>query len=247
MENPQKLTKQEKREVRKQEWQQKAENEGKKEQYKKVGIWIGVAAAVILGIFGLAMLVNSPSNTTTSSLKAPALSEKDIYTKGNAKAKVLLTEYGDFQCPACASYHPIVNAVVEAYKDKILFIYRDFPLVNAHQYALLSARVAYAANKQNKYWEMYNLLYENQTEWAKSTKAQDLFVGYANNLKLDIDKFNADLNSSEAKKFVDDVLSTATSIGLNSTPSFFINGSKIDNPGSFDEFKQLIDNELNKK
>lgn len=247
MENPQKLTKEQKRELRKQEWQQKAESEAKQEQYKKTAIWIGVAVAVILAIFGLAMLVNSPTNSTTSSLKAPTLNEKDLYTKGDIKAKVTLTEYGDFQCPACASYHPIVNAIVEEYKDKILFIYRDFPLVNTHKYAHLSSRAAFAANKQNKYWEMYDLLYQNQDSWAKSTNAQELFVDYAKSLGLDIDKFNSDLDSNEAKKFVDEALATATGLGLNSTPSFFINGAKIDNPNNFEEFKTLINNELNKK
>lgn len=247
MENPQKLTKDQKRELRKQQWQQKTEGEAKKEQYKKTAIWIGVALAIILGIFGLAMLVNSPSSSTTGSLKVPALNEKDLYTKGNPKAKVTLTEYGDFQCPACASYQPIVNAVVEEYKDKILFIYRDFPLVNAHKYAHLSSRVAFAANKQNKYWEMYDLLYQNQDSWAQSTNAQELFVDYAKTLGLNTDKFKTDLDSSEAKKFVDDALASATGLGINSTPSFFINGAKIDSPNSFEEFKTIIDNELNKK
>ncbi|MEK7551748.1 MAG: DsbA family protein [Patescibacteria group bacterium] len=247
MENPQKLTKEQKRELRKQEWQEKAQEEVKKEQYKKVAIWVGVALAIILGIFGLAMLVNSSSNSTTSSLKVPVLNDKDLYTKGDKKAKVTLTEYGDFQCPACASYHPIVKAIIEEYKDKILFIYRDFPLINAHKYAHLSSRAAFAANKQNKYWEMYDLLYQNQNSWAKSTKAEDLFVDYAKELGLDIDKFSADLNSSEAKTFVDESLATATGLGINSTPSFFINGVKIDSPSSFDEFKEIIDNELNKK
>lgn len=247
METDGKLTKAQKRELRKLEWQQNAEKEQKTAQYKKIGIWIAVAFAVILGIFGLAMIVNSPSNTTGSSLKAPAPNEKDLYTKGNVKSKVVLTEYGDFQCPACASYFPIVNAIVEEYKDKILFLYRDFPLTNAHKYAHLSARAAFLANKQNKYWEMYDLLYENQTEWAQSTNAEEIFTGYAKKLGMDTDKFKNDLNSNEAKKFVDEALASANSLGLNSTPSFFINGSKIDNPNSFDDFKKLIDDELNKK
>lgn len=247
METDQKLTKAQKRELRKLEWQEKAQQEEKTAQYKKIGIWVGVAFAVILTIFTLAMIVNSPSNTAGTSLKAPAPSEKDLYTKGNSKSKVVLTEYGDFQCPACASYFPIVNALVKEYIDKIYFVYRDFPLINAHQNAHISARAAYAANKQNKYWEMYDLLYENQTDWATSTNAESIFVGYAGKIGIDINKFKSDLNSDEAKKFVDEALGNATSLGINSTPSFFINGSKIDNPNSFDDFKKLIDNELNKK
>ena len=247
METDQKLTKAQKRELRKLEWQEKAQQEEKTAQYKKIGIWVGVAFAVILGIFGLAMIVNSPSNTTQSSLKAPTPSEKDLYTKGNPSSKVVLTEYGDFQCPACASYFPIVNALIEEYKDKILFVYRDFPLINAHQNAHISSRAGFAANKQGKYWEMYNMLYENQKEWATSTDAENIFIGYGGKIGIDKNKFKTDLNSDEAKKFVDEALSSATALGINSTPSFFINGSKIDNPNSFDDFKKLIDNELNKK
>src|SRR3989344_153304 len=197
MENDQKLTKAQKRELRKQEWQEKAESQAKTAQYKKIGIWVGVAFAVILGIFGLAMIVNSPSNTVGSSLKAPAPSEKDLYTKGDPSSKVVLTEYGDFQCPACASYHPIVNALVEEYKDKIYFVYRDFPLINAHQNAHISARAGFAAKKQGKYWEMYDLLYTNQTDWATSTDAENIFIGYSGKIGIDTNKFKTDLNSDE--------------------------------------------------
>ncbi len=247
METDEKLTKAQKRELRKLEWQQKAETQAKTAQYKKISLWVAVAFFVILSIFGLAMLVNSPSNTSGSNLKAPAPNEIDLYTKGDPKAKAVVIEYGDFQCPACASYQPFVKAILEEYKDRIYFVYRDFPLINSHQYAHLSARAAFSANKQGKFWEMYDLLYENQSQWAKATDAETLFIGFAQKLGLNTDKFKTDLNSNEAKKFVDDSLSRATSIGLNSTPSFFINGVKIDNPNSFDEFKKLIDNELNKK
>ncbi len=247
MEADVKLTKAQKRELRKLEWEQKAEKEAKTSQYKKIGLWVGVAMAVILAIFGLAVIVNSPSTSSETSLKIPAPTESDLYTKGGPKSKVVLTEYGDYQCPACAQYQPIVKAILEEYKDRIFFVYRDFPLVNAHQNAHISARAAFAANKQGKFWEMNDALYQNQSQWATNPNVETLFVGYATSLGLNTDQFKSDLNSSQAKTHVDTALSNATSAGLNSTPSFFINGAKIDNPNSLDEFKSLIDNELNKE
>ncbi|MBI3985037.1 MAG: DsbA family protein [Candidatus Levybacteria bacterium] len=247
MDSDEKLTKAQKRELRKLEWEQKAQSQAKTAQYKKIGLWIGVTFAVILGIFGLAMIVNSPTTSSGGGLQAPAPTKEDIYTKGNPNSKVVVVEYGDYQCPACAQYQPIVKALLEEYKDKVYFVYRDFPLINSHQNAHISARAAFAANKQGKFWEMYDALYENQTEWATNPNAETIFTNYASNLGLNADKFKNDLNSNEAKSFVDNALSNATSIGLNSTPSFFINGSKIENPSSYDELKALIDNELNKE
>ena len=127
MENQQKLTKAQKRELRKTEWQMESEKANKAQQYKKIGIWVLVAVVVIIAIFGLAMLVNSPSPTTsTSSLTAPLKADKQ-FERGNVKSKVTLIEYGDFQCPACASYQPLVKQLLADEGDKLHFVYRYFP------------------------------------------------------------------------------------------------------------------------
>ncbi len=247
MENPQKLTKAQKRELRKQEWQQQAEKDRKMQQYKKLSLWGGLVAVVVLAIFGLAMLVNRPSTSSTDNGVTTPGPTKIDFAKGNPKAKVVLTEYGDFQCPACASYHPLISQLLQDEGDKVYFVYRYFPLTNIHQNAHLSARAGYAASKQGKFWEMFDKLFETQTDWATNFSAGDIFAEYAKKLGLDVNKFKTDLNSAEATKFVDDSLSKASALGLNSTPSFFINGKKITTPGTYEEFKKLIDNELNKK
>jgi protein-disulfide isomerase len=168
METPQKLTKAEKRELKKLEWQEKLEKEKKAQQYKKISLWIGVGVVVVLGILGLAWLVNSPaSQNTTSALSAPAVSKEDLFTFGNPKAKVVLTEYGDYQCPACKAYAPIVKQLIEEKQKDILFVYRYFPLVNVHQNAKISAQAGWAANKQGKFWEMSEALYANQRDSTK--------------------------------------------------------------------------------
>lgn len=247
MENPQKLTKAEKRELRKLEWQKETEKAKKTEQYKKIGIWAGAAVIVMVAIFGLAMLVNSPTSTTsTSSLTAPLKADQE-FSRGDVNSKVTLIEYGDFQCPACAQYHPLVKQLLSEEGDKMHFVYRYFPLTNVHKNARISANAGFAANKQNKYWEMHEALYAAQNDWALIPNPQDIFVGYAKDLGLNTDQFKKDMNSDEANKFVDDSLNAATNLGLNSTPSFFLNGKYINSPNTYDDLKKLIDNEFSKK
>ena len=247
MENQQKLTKAEKRELRKQEWQKETEKAQQVQQYKKIGIWVGVAVVVMVAIFGLAMLVNSPTSTTsTSNLTAPLKTDKD-FSKGDEKSKVNLIEYGDFQCPACASYQPVVKQLLAAEGNKLHFVYRYFPLTNVHQNAHISAQAGFAANIQGKFWEMSDKLFDTQNDWAELPNPQDTFVGYAKQLGLNTDQFKKDINSSKANKFVDDSLNAATTLGLNSTPSFFVNGKLIKTPNTYDDFKKLIDNEFSKK
>lgn len=248
MDNDHKLTKAEKRELRKIEWQKETENAKKMQQYKKFGIWAGIFGIIIVAIFGLAMLVNSPSNTKSSSnLVVPAPTKDEKFTKGDPKSKVVVTEYGDFQCPACAASQPIVKQLLNEFGDKIYFVYRFFPLTNVHQNAKISAQAGFAAFKQGKYWEMHEMLYDTQTDWAQMPNPQDTFVQYATNLKMDVNKFKTDMNSNEASKFVDDSLNKAIESGLNSTPSFFLNNQKIASPNTYDDFKTLIENELKKQ
>lgn len=246
MENPQKLTKKEKKELRKLEWEEKAKKEVRNETIKKYSIWAGVIAAIILGIGGLVMLVNSSSTPSSQTVTIAPVSDKDI-TRGDLKSKVTLIEYADFQCPACASYDPVVNQLLEEYKDKILYVYRMFPLTNIHPNAHISAQAAYAAYKQDKFFEMDDMLYENQGDWSNISDPTSIFVGYAKDLGLDLDKFQKDLKSDEAKNYVNDSENRAVSDGINSTPTFIVNGVKITNPNGYEEFKKIIDDELNKK
>jgi protein-disulfide isomerase len=127
---------------------------------------------------------------------------------------------------------------VGEFGDKIAFVYRHFPLPY-HQQADLAARTAESAGKQNKFWEMTDLLFTNQTAWADKNDAREKFISYAQSLGLDLNRFESDLDSAELKKEVEnDYLSGAAIV--NSTPTFFLNGKKIQNPRSYEEFRNLI-------
>lgn len=240
-----KLTKKEKRELKKQEWQEKADREKRNALYKKVGAIIGTVLVVIISIVGLIKLAGS-SGPSSSGINVPPVSKNDI-TRGNPKSKVTLIEYSDFQCPACAAYHPLVKQLLSELGDKIYFSYRFFPLTSIHKNALISSQAAYAAKLQGKFWEMHDMLFETQTSWAESDNAADTFTAYAKKLNLDVNKFQKDMNSDEAKNYVADSQNQASSIGINSTPTFFVNGQQITNPRSYNDFKKIIQDEINKK
>jgi protein-disulfide isomerase len=244
MDENHKLTKQEKKELRRFEWQEKAKTEARNAKIKKFSLWGGITLIFLIVIGVLIAAVSSPANPTQNITIAP-VSNRDIAT-GNSKAKVTLIEYADFQCPACAAYHPVINQLLDIYKDKLFYVYRMFPLEQAHPNALISAQAAYAAYKQGAFFNYDDLLYTNQNDWASSQDPQNTFVNYAQKLKLNVDKFKADMVSSEAQKYVKDSENEALSEGINQTPSFFINGKIIQNPNSLTDFQKLIDAALNK-
>lgn len=155
-------------------------------------------------------------------------------------AKLTLTEYSDYQCPACAYFHPIVDSLKKTYGNDLEVVYKDFPL-NSHQFAALAARAAEAAKNQGKFLEMHNKLFENQQQWS-SGNAEARFVGYAKEIGLDIEQFKQDLNAAETQKAVMEEKQEGVQMGVGSTPTFFINGEKLQqNPPSYQDFKALID------
>ncbi len=239
-----KLSKKEKKELRKLEWQEKAKTEVRNVKFKKFSIWGGIVLGFLVVIGILAIFVSTPSTQTPNISIAP-VSSRDIST-GNPKAKVALVEYADFQCPACAAYHSLVDQLLKDYNGKIFYVYRMYPLENAHQNALVSAEAAYAAYKQGKFFEYGDLLFQNQNDWATLQDPSNSFISYAQSLKLDMNKFRTEMNSPATQKYVKDSENEGSSEGIYQTPSFFINGKMIQNPNSYADFKKLIDAALSK-
>ena len=174
-----KLTKKEKKELRKQEWQEKLQKQKHSRRFKKFGIWAAVAVVLIAAVYGLIQIANSPQITSTSSGKLPQVSKEDP-TTGNPSAKVTLVEYSDFQCPACAAYHPMVKQLLTDYNDKIYFVYRYFPICDSSKCNdFIACRICCRA--WNKFWEMHDMLFQTQNSWASSSKARETFIDYAKN------------------------------------------------------------------
>jgi|AntRauTorcE11897_2_1112592.scaffolds.fasta_scaffold14089_2 protein-disulfide isomerase len=161
--------------------------------------------------------------------------------KAANEAKVVLTEYSDFQCPACAYFFPMVEKLKKEYGDKLEVNYRYFPL-NSHQFAMLAARAAEAARNQGKFQEMHDLLFQNQRQWSSSGNPQPTFVNYAKRIGLDVSQFKEDLNAAETQKEVIEQKKKGIERGVDSTPTFYINGEEmVTLPRTYEQFKAQVD------
>ena len=152
---------------------------------------------------------------------------------------VTIVKYSDYQCPACAYFHPFTVKIKEDFGDKVKVVYKNFPL-NSHRFSQISARAAEAARKQGKHQEMHNKLFENQATWSRGN-AQTLILGYAQDIGLDMNQFKRDLNSAAMQQLILNDKQEGIDAGVGSTPTFFINGKKLaNNPGNYDVFKTIV-------
>jgi protein-disulfide isomerase len=149
------------------------------------------------------------------------------HTLGPANAPVQLEEFGDFQCPPCGMFHPILEQMREEFGDKLRITFREFPLVPAHQHAIAAASAAEAAALQGKFWQMHDLLYEHQADWKDKTDVGPIFDGYAKQIGLDIERWKKDAGSEQVAQriFLDG--KRGHSMGVRGTPTVFINGREV--------------------
>lgn len=205
----------------------------------KTFIWIGGIILILVGL--MIWLVGSSS--ADSSFEVGAISPTDN-VKGNASSTVMVIEYSDFQCPACRTYYSVMRQMMVEFGGEVAFVYRHFPLNGIHANAEFAARAAEAARKQGKFWEMHDLLFEKQDEWASASNVQSFFESYATLLGISVEQFRNDWNSQDVKDFVKSQRIHAIKLGLQGTPTFFINGKQIQNPGSVEQFRSIIQTAL---
>lgn len=207
--------------------------------------FLGIIIAVLVGLFGIFALTNKDDNGGEGGSDTTASASEHV--QGKADSNVTLIEYGDFQCPACKSYYPIIKQLESEYADKVKFQFRHYPLTSIHPNAFLGSRAAEAAGKQNKFFEMHDILYENQDSWAQSQDPTPIFEGYASQLELNLEQFKTDMKSAGVADVINADIKAGQAAKANSTPTFVLNGQKIEkNPTSQDEFKKLLDDELAK-
>ena len=157
--------------------------------------------------------------------------------KGNLESDITLIEFSDFQCPACGQAYPIVKQLSEEYGDQFSLEYRHFPLRAIHPNAQIAAQAAEAAGVQGKFWEMHDMLFDNQSEWSTSFNPTKNFKEYAETLEINVDRFEYDLKSDEVKQKVNADADQAELLNLPGTPSFIVNGETK----SFEEFVAMLD------
>jgi len=153
---------------------------------------------------------------------------------GNVNAGITLVEYGDFQCPYCRRAHPLVKRLLKEKGDDLHFVFRNFPLSEIHPHAYISAATAEAAGKQGKFWEMHDLIFENQNNLS-----ENYLLSLAEIMSLDLTKFSKDLKSEVIRKKIETDFESGIRSGVNGTPTFFLNSYRI---LTYDEtYESLLD------
>ncbi len=212
---------------------------------------IGIISTLFIGFFLFLVvylrgsnpnLVGSSNNSEPVELSSSG--EFRVASDSQTLAKdrpVILTEFADIQCPACQQYHPIVKSVLDLYPETVTLNFKHFPIASIHPNAIPAAIAAEAANNQGKFFEMVDLLYERQQAWSRLPSTRDQFISYAKELGLDEKQFIEDLDDAALKEKIDTQRTEGINAGVNSTPTFFVNGVKIQNSGDISGFQGAID------
>jgi protein-disulfide isomerase len=164
----------------------------------------------------------------------PAANARD-HVQGAEHAPIELVEYGDYQCPHCGRAYPLIKNIQARLGKKLKFIFRNFPLADAHPNAMHAAIAAEAAGVQEKFWEMHDIIFENQEHLGDSH-----LVKYAAHIGADVEKFKSDFEKPEISERVGSDFESGIRSGVNGTPSFFINGQKYDGDWEGEEFLEHL-------
>lgn len=235
------VSKKERRELRREERKAAGAHEQKSKSFRRLMVWLVAILLVggsLAGVFYLAKTAKPIENTNGSGLRDEVSSED--WVGGNPEAAVTLVEYADFQCPACGQYHSIIKKLEEELGTQVRFVFRHFPLSRTHPNAEAAAVAVEAAGRQGKFWEMRNILFERQNDWSKKPNPRTAFVAYAQELGLTIDQFENDMELDAIKEKIQTQFNGGVASGVNSTPTFLLNGEKIENPRSLDEFRHTL-------
>jgi len=208
---------------------------------------IAICAALI--ILGVVLATRDSSGGPRLIPEDPAYAARvknGGWTEGDANAPVKLIEYGDFQCPACYAMYPVINDALAQVGSKVLFTFREYPLVQLHDKAEVAALAAEAAGKQGKFWQMHDLLYSSQQSWENDTPGTfrtTTLPSFAAQLQLNVDQFKRDLNDSSLSAPLDTDKAAADAIPLQGTPTLVLNGKTLDPlPTDKDALVTLINN-----
>ena len=215
--------------------------------------FIAILAAIVIIFIGIFAISNHKSGNGNSS-NTNTLTQ---HLEGTGQDGILLVEYGDYQCPYCGEYYATVKQIASEYNQQIKFQFRNFPLVNVHQNAFAGARAAEAAAMQNKFWQMHDLLYDqnvayynsNQqlSTWISASDPLTVFDQDAQSLDLNVSKFNTDYASNTVNNLINADENEGTKLGVDATPTFFLDGKKEQPNNSVSAFESLINAEIAKK
>lgn len=215
------------------------------------GTEVKIIAGVVIGslvlIGGIALLGSTvgPKDTVDpTTVIGPA-----HHTKGASSedAQVAIVEFSDFQCPACKAAFPTIEQIVGEYSNSVRFVYRHFPLLTIHPNAQPAAYASEAAGEQEKFWEAHDWLFENQSTWeeADNVDGEYFYQQFGAELELEKEQFLSDYKKGELRQRVSDDFSAGRGLGVDSTPTFFVNGERVKGGLTVEEWKRIIEDALN--
>lgn len=214
--------------------------------------FLAILAAIII-IFAGIVIVSGNSNNKSTKGSIGTLTQ---HVEGQNKDNISLVEYGDYQCPYCGQYYPVVKQIQAEYNQQISFQFRNFPLTSIHANAFAGARAAEAAALQGKFWQMHDLLYEQNLEnqqqpsvpsWISATDPTTFFDADAQQLGLNVTQFKTDYSSSKVNNLINADMAEGNKLNISGTPSFFLDGKQISVGESASSFETLINAEIAKK
>jgi protein-disulfide isomerase len=190
-----------------------------------------IAAVLAIAVIGGALLLKSgrskDSFATTPARSQSSPSASKIQGNLPAEAMVTLEEFGDYQCSPCGALHPSLKKLKQEFGPNLNFVFRNLPLTTLHKNALAAAQAAEAARMQNRFWEMHDLLYENQDLWKDDINPKSIFVKFAEDLGLDTARFARDMDDKQVNLRIEADRSAAAELGIDSTPTLLVDGRKL--------------------
>lgn len=202
-----------------------------------------ILALIAVFVIGAVWINNNKKGNSSTSNVAPT-----NHVMGSTSTGVTLLEYGDYECPYCGQYYPVVKQVAAMYTNQIQFQFRNLPLTQLHPNAFAGARAAEAASLQGQFWQMHDILYESQQDWVSSSNPESIFVGFATQLGLNTTKFKTDFASSQVNNVINADVDAFNKTGAQeATPTFFLNGKQISPTESIASFQSYINAAIQKK
>jgi protein-disulfide isomerase len=208
-----------------------------------------VIILVVAVAAGAAVFLNRQPDETiaaTNTKKAVADIKGGIHFRGPEDAQVTLVEFGDYQCPSCAAYHPFVKEILNRYPKQVRLEFHHFPLISIHPNSMAASKAAEAAGEQGHYWEMHDALFEYQSQWAAAPDPKPIFAALANRIGINGTILVQTMDSPRLQERVLQDVQRGDQVTIQAVPTFFINGQQVHIKLSVEDFVQVIEAHLRK-
>ena len=205
-------------------------------------IVLAAAVAISAAVYFSSKPAEQPGTDTAGTPKL--VNNGGGHTRGPADAKITLVEFGDYQCPSCGAYHPVVKELLARYPQQVRLEFHHYPLISIHSNAMAAAIAVEAAGEQGRYWEMNDLVFERQPQWSESKNVEQDFLAMASRLGLDQNAFMQAMRSPAIQdRILMDVVK-AREANVEAVPTFFIDGEQVHAPLSISAFVDIIEARL---